>query len=149
MGSGQGLIVYFDSSALASLFLPDEPSHPLALEFWRSASRAVLGRLAYPEVRAAFAAAVHVGRLPRNSAQAATRRLDRLFEAAYVVDASRAIARHAGDLAERHLLRGFDAVHLATALSLEVDGLVFATHDGRLNRAAVREGLSVPAQPSE
>jgi uncharacterized protein len=147
--AGQGLIVYFDSSALASLFLPDEPSHPLALEFWRSASRVVLGRLAYPEVRAAFAVAVHVGRLPANSARAATRRLDRLFEAAYVVEASRAIARQAGDLAERHLLRGFDAVHLATALSLEVDGLVFATHDGRLNSAAVREGLSVPAQPSE
>lgn len=147
MGAGQGLIVYFDSSALASLFLPDDPSHPLAVELWRSASRAVLGRLAYPEVRAAFAVAVHLGRLPPNSAKAATRRLDRLFEAAYVIDASPAIARQAGDLAERHLLRGFDAVHLATALSLGVDGLVFATHDGRLNRAAVAEGLSVPAQP--
>jgi predicted nucleic acid-binding protein len=148
VGAGQGLIVYFDSSALASLFLPDEPSHPLALEFWRSASRAVIGQLAYPEVRAAFAVAVHVGRLAPNSAKAANRRLDRMFEAVHVVDASRAIARQAGDLAERHLLRGFDAVHLATALSLEVDGLLFATHDVRLSRAAVTEGLSVPARPS-
>jgi len=58
------------------------------------------------------------------------------------------LARHAGDLAERHALRGYDAVHLASALAIDVPGeLVIATWDGELAAAAVAEGrMVVPAQ---
>lgn len=48
---------------------------------------------------------------------------------------------HAGDLAEQHGLRGYDAVHLATALAAGVDAMV--TADADLLRAAPICGLSI------
>ncbi len=47
----------------------------------------------------------------------------------------------------RHVLRGFDAVHLAAAVTLRDavgdDGVAFSSFDAELNRAAVAEGLIV------
>jgi hypothetical protein len=54
-----------------------------------------------------------------------------------------ALARRAGTLAEEHALRGYDAVHLATALSVEDRGLVIVTWDGELARAALECGHPV------
>lgn len=49
----------------------------------------------------------------------------------------------AGDIAERHGIRGADAVHLATAMRLRErdEPILFATWDVRLRAAAKREGL--------
>src|SRR6201999_2901363 len=47
------------------------------------------------------------------------------------------LARAAGELAERHALRGYDAVHLASALAIEDEGLVVATWDRDLATAAL------------
>ena len=49
-------LVYFDSSALVKL-LTEEPGSDLAAELWDGCDAAVASRLAYPEVRAALAAA--------------------------------------------------------------------------------------------
>ena len=53
----------------------------------------------------------------------------------------------AADLAERHALRGFDAVHLSAALRLATTRdqltLAFSSFDDRLNQAARAEGLAV------
>ena len=51
----------------------------------------------------------------------------------------------AGELADRHGLRGFDAVHLASALKVqELKGTVtFAAFDRALVRAAKAEGRSL------
>ena len=53
-------------------------------------------------------------------------------------------------LLERHPLRAYDAIHLATALSaqrfLDAQGyspLTFVSADDRLNRAAAAEGLPI------
>ena len=49
-------IVCFDSSALVKLVL-DEPGSNVAAELWNASDAALSSRLAYPEVRAALAAA--------------------------------------------------------------------------------------------
>ena len=53
----------------------------------------------------------------------------------------------AAELAVRHVLRGFDAVHLAAAVTLRdavgSDGVAFSSFDTTLSRAAVAEGLVV------
>lgn len=51
---------------------------------------------------------------------------------------SNLVAYHAGELAERHALRGFDAIHLASAIGLaqRLEDLRFLTFDGRLTDAA-------------
>jgi predicted nucleic acid-binding protein len=55
------------------------------------------------------------------------------------------LARGAGKLAEDLGLRGYDAVHLATALGLGDDDSVVVTWDEDLRRAAERVGLAVAA----
>ena len=50
------------------------------------------------------------------------------------------------DLFNRHPLRGFDAIHLASALvftNLEEIDPVFACYDHTLNKAAITEGLRI------
>jgi predicted nucleic acid-binding protein len=53
------------------------------------------------------------------------------------------LAQTAGDLAARHCLRGYDAVHLATALSVNDPSLVLITWDGDLARGALGAGCVV------
>jgi uncharacterized protein len=53
------------------------------------------------------------------------------------------LVREAGDVAETFALRALDAVHLAAALVLADEGLVFATWDDRLRAAALNAGLAV------
>jgi hypothetical protein len=64
------------------------------------------------------------------------------FEAVAVTNE---LVRTSGRLAERHLLRGFDSVHLASALALQQgsEGVTFSAWDGRLLAAAESEGLVV------
>ncbi|MDO8753040.1 MAG: type II toxin-antitoxin system VapC family toxin [Anaerolineales bacterium] len=57
-----------------------------------------------------------------------------------------AVVRTAGDLAEVYGLRGFDSIHLASALWLKEKTsmpLHFAVFDQRLKVAAERAGLAV------
>lgn len=51
------------------------------------------------------------------------------------------LARRAGGCAEELELRGYDAVHLATALELGDEEVVLVTWDRDLARAAERVGL--------
>jgi predicted nucleic acid-binding protein len=61
-----------------------------------------------------------------------------------------AIVDSAGALLERHPLRSYDAIHLATALAAQqsfqqrgLTPLTFLSADDRLNEAASAEGLAV------
>jgi uncharacterized protein len=53
------------------------------------------------------------------------------------------IVELAGKLAERHALRAYDAVHLASALALRDRLVAFATWDRGLADAAHASGLAV------
>lgn len=58
-----------------------------------------------------------------------------------------ALARAAGALAEQHALRGYDAVHLASAIAIADPDLVMATWDRDLAAAATAQHHPVvPAQ---
>jgi predicted nucleic acid-binding protein len=92
-----------------------EEGSELASELWATPHPGASSILAYPEGRAALAAARRGARL---AAAAHTRALED-FESLHVelaligVDAQ--LARDAGELAERFALRGYDAVHLASS----------------------------------
>lgn len=57
------------------------------------------------------------------------------------------LARTAGALAERHALRGYDAVHLASAAAIDAPHLVVATWDRDLADAAIAQELAVAPTP--
>jgi len=58
------------------------------------------------------------------------------------IDVTEPTVRRAGDLADRHALRGFDAVHVASAAEIGI-GTVLVTWDKDVARAAHLEGLQV------
>lgn len=63
-----------------------------------------------------------------------------------VVEVNEGLARLAGDLAERQVLRGFDALHLASALELRgwiASRVKLVAFGERLLAAAGAEGLAI------
>lgn len=128
-------IVYFDSSALVKLLVEEDDSD-LAAALWDGCDAAVSSRLAYPEVRAALAAAGRAHRLGAQEQHQAQAMWDEYWAATRAVELTENIAQHAGHLAAAHALRGADAVHLASVLAIGVDDTVFAVWDQRLRTAA-------------
>lgn len=112
----------------------------MADALWDGASERASARTTYPEARAALAAAARAGRISRAALRRACADLDSMITEMRIVELDARIAAVAGDLAERHALRGYDAVHLASALAIDDPELVVATWDGDLARAAVAAG---------
>jgi len=135
------VIVYFDTSALVPL-LVFEPGSPAARELWDEASRVASVRLVYPEARAALAQARRSGRVTPRQLRSAVRALDDRYEQLDLVELDGTLAHRAGDLAETHGLRGYDAVHLAAAHRLDDHELVVAAGDRALLVAAADLGLA-------
>ena len=70
--------------------------------------------------------------------------LDRDWPSYFILSLAGQTVKTAGDLAEKHALRGFDALHLASALDLRLSGaspIHFLTSDTRLRDAARAEGF--------
>jgi predicted nucleic acid-binding protein len=137
------LILYVDTSALVKLYVDEESSDSVRRAVAR-ASHVATSRVAYPEARSAFARRQAEGYLSRTDVRRSVTALDKDFSALVVVELTAGVATLAGELAERHGIRGFDAIHLASALEcgrLLGTGPSFLTFDARQTRAAVREGL--------
>ena len=102
------------------------------------------------EVIAAISRRGRVGRELPGEAELALTRAAQEAESRWVkVEITAATIHYANLLARNRFLRGYDAVHLAAALTtartLREGGvpLTFVSADGRLNEAAQAEGLSV------
>jgi predicted nucleic acid-binding protein len=128
-------IVYFDSSAFVKLVV-DEEGSDLAAILWDGRDAAVSSRLAYPEVRAALAAAGRAQRLDAADQSRAEAAWEEYWAATRTVELTPAVTAHAGALAGRHALRGADAVHLASVLAMGTGQALFAVWDQRLRAGA-------------
>lgn len=69
--------------------------------------------------------------------------LDALNTELVIIGVDEALARRAGELADEHALRGYDAVHLASALALGPGNTILVTWDRDLSNAAATEDLAV------
>ena len=134
---------YLDTSALIKRFVAERGS-PLIQTIVTRRGPVATAKIAYAEVYAGLTRKRREGHLsPRRYAQVCRQfELDWL---AYVrVDLRDEILGLARDLIQRHPLRGFDAIHLASALSLKSalgEEVTFAAADERLLRAAEAERL--------
>lgn len=113
----------------------------MAAELWNSAHLVASSILAYPEGRAALAAARRVGRLEADEHRKALADFEALSGDLATVGVDHELAARAGQLAEDLGLRGYDSVHLATALELGDDEVVVVTWDRDLARATEAVGL--------
>jgi predicted nucleic acid-binding protein len=120
-----------------------EDGSELAAELWNSAHPVASSILAYPEGRAALAAARRVGRLEADEHRKALADFGELYADLATVGVDQELAIRAGKYAEDLGLRGYDSVHLATALELGDDEVVVVTWDRDLARATEEVGLGV------
>ena len=120
-----------------------EDGSDLAAELWSSAHPAASSILAYPEGRAALAAARRLGRLGEEDHREALAAFEALYPELTRVGVDQELAVRAGEHAEDLALRGYDAVHLATALELGDEEIVLVTWDRDLAQAAEQVGLGV------
>ncbi len=134
------MITYVDTSTFIKLIVEEEGSE-MAAVLWDQADHLVTCRLLFVEARAALAAAHRGRRLTDHQLREATQTLDELWSQLEIVEIDETLANSAADLAERHFLRGYDAVHLASAL--RVGATVFSTSDRDLSAAASAEGMHV------
>ena len=143
---------FFDSSALAKRYISETGSDWVIQTTNLASDNAVfVANITGVEIVSALSRRVRGGKLAAYDALAAISALTGDFSAEYfVTDISFAIAKAAMSLAEKHALRGYDAVQLAVALNINQANLtfglpqvVFVSADDALNNAAQAESLGV------
>lgn len=110
---------------------------------WNEASTLVTSSLTLVEVRSALVRAARSRRLSPRSFRAAKATAALLATELDLVEPERPLLEHAAELAERHALRAYDAVHLASALAWADPEIVIATWDNDLRVAVSAEGLTL------
>lgn len=154
------MILYLDTSALVKLYIEEEGTDD-AQHAVEDAESVATSAVAYPEARSAFARLERDGHLSPEEHRTIVADLDGEWPSYEVVDVTRDLAGIAGALAARHLLRGFDAVHLASAVvvksarglssrestergeaTMPPPEVQLVAYDGSLLAAARREGLA-------
>ena len=141
------MIAYFDTSALLKRLF-DEPGSEVADEVWEAADVVVASELVYPEARAATAAAHRAGRIDARQLRERICKLEQMYSTVKVVRVDDDLSGAAGGLAEQYELRGYDAVHLASVLSVEAPRVVMITWDRDLAVASTANGVAVVPQQS-
>lgn len=141
---------YLDTSAIVKRYVLEEGSTWIRHLTENPHHIFLISELAIVETSAAMAVLRRVGRLSkRSSREAHTEFRADLNRGEYEsVAASFAILESAADLAQLHPLKAYDAIHLATALDLQMrlstyrTFLTFVCSDKQVLRAAAAEGLA-------
>jgi predicted nucleic acid-binding protein len=135
------LIVYLDTSSLVKLYVEEKGSTAIR-KLVERAELVATSVVAYAEARAALARQRREGGLTAAGFGQAKNDFEQDWPRYLAVEVSEAVYRSAGNLAEKHHLRGFDSLHLAAYLSLRGDGerqVRLSSFDETLNRAARKE----------
>ncbi|MBI4604033.1 MAG: type II toxin-antitoxin system VapC family toxin [Planctomycetes bacterium] len=141
------MILYLDTSAVVKRFLR-EPFDQVVNGLIRRADVVGTSRIAYAEVCSAMARSCRAGRLTSAEFKAAMAEFEASWRDMATVELEEL---RAGQLALRHPLRGFDAVHLAAAMRLRAgagdEPVAFCTFDVQQGKAARAEGFEVLPEP--
>ncbi len=135
---------YFDSSALIKRFVEEAGSKRVEALIEAELPPAT-SKVAYAEVHAGLARKLRERGLTPAAHRSAARTFDADWRAYVRVDLVDALLILARDLVQRRPLRGFDAIHLASALRLRDqigDEVRFVASDERLLAVASSEGLA-------
>jgi len=137
------VILYLDTSALVKRYF-EEPGSRRLLSKWKEASEIVTSSVAYAEALAAF-------HRKRRESGLEDELFGKVLEAfrldwkSFVrVEVTDELNEAIDQALEKHPLRGFDAIHLASAVVVGqtlAEPIVFACFDERLAQAAVDAGM--------
>lgn len=137
------MILYFDTSALVKRYFL-EPYSDDVIARWKSATQIVTSFVAYAEMMASLYRKKReedlMGTLIRKIADS----FHHDWESFIRVEVKDELNVYINQVVERHPLRGFDAIHLASAKVIHErfpEDFIFVCFDERLIRAARSEGL--------
>lgn len=136
-------MIYFDTSALIKNFVLEEGSE-LVQDLVGNSTSVATASVAYAEVFSGLTRKRREGFLTISQHTAVCRQFEGHWLSYIHVELVQEILLLARDLIQRHPLRAFDAIHLASALSLQKgigQVLQFAGADTRLLQAATSENL--------
>jgi predicted nucleic acid-binding protein len=137
--------LYLDTSALVKLYV-DEEGSPAVHGALQQATVAATSTLAYVEARSALARRRREGGLAATEYRRAVRSLDADWVHYQRVRVTDQLIHKAAETAESFQLRAYDAVHLASALTIAArleTLVVFVCWDAGLEEAARRAGLQL------
>jgi predicted nucleic acid-binding protein len=131
--------LYLDTSSLVKLYVTESGSDAVR-RLVSDANVVATSVVAYAETRAALARLRREGVLTASKLTSAKRAFDEQWPTYLSLEATDSVCRAAGDLAEKHSLRGFDSIHLASFAEVSrragPDSTRFSSFDDRLNQAA-------------
>ena len=138
------MIVYLDASALVKRYVAEagSPEVEALINEAQAIGTAVISRA---EVAAALARAARIGLVTREAGAKALQAFNADWEHLVRLQLGEPLAARAAALAWEHGLRGYDAVHLASALAWSEalgETVAVATYDRELWRGARASGLS-------
>ena len=140
------MIAYLDTSAVVKLYV-EEAGATTVRRVVQDATQVGTSRVTYAEARAAFARRARERGFAPSAHKALVRRFEQAWETYVRLDVTEPLVKLAGDLAERHALRAYDAIQLASALTLQRDlpatPVGFVAADGHLLDAAAHEQLAI------
>jgi uncharacterized protein len=138
--------LYIDSNAFVSQYTNDNPQHAvLTKQAIAQASTTASSPITYPEVRAAFRALRQQKRITQAQYLRAVTDFERDWPTVKTFEVNHALALLAGAIADQHLIRGCDAVHVATAVTFQAmtNDCQFLTFDQQLEKRVVASKLLV------
>lgn len=136
-------MTYFDTSALVKRFVQEKGS-PVVQSLFKSSAGVATAKIAYAEIFAGLARKLRERGVSKAQYSTACRQFESEWQAYVRVELQDDILVLARDLIRRHPLKGFDAVHLASALRLKAvlaEETRFVAADRNLLRAAEIEKL--------
>ncbi|MCF8129838.1 MAG: type II toxin-antitoxin system VapC family toxin [Deltaproteobacteria bacterium] len=137
------MIVYLDTSSLVKLYIEEDQSSEVE-GLVKSSEVTVTSLVAYAEARAAFARRFREKAFAEDAYESLKNSFDNDWGCYLALSVTEKVIRLAGNLAEKHALRGFDAIHLASALTLREEmasPIVFSCFDDHLLSASDLENL--------
>jgi predicted nucleic acid-binding protein len=137
------MILYLETSDLVKLYAEESDSNVISGRV-QAADIVATSILSYAEARAALSRKSREKGIDEKEYQRVKTELDMDWEHYFILNLTNDLVKSAGDLAEKHALRGFDGLHLASAVAIKrLTSLpvTFSSSDARLRSAAKAEGL--------
>jgi len=132
--------VFFDSSAFAKRYVREEGSEAV-LTWCDQATELCLAAIAVPELVSAFCRLHREGHVTQAQYLSLKANLLQDITDVALCDLTPLVMRHAVRHLEQNILRAMDAIHIGSALALDVD--CFISADVRQIDAARKAGLQV------
>jgi predicted nucleic acid-binding protein len=144
------MILYLDTSALVKKYFEEKHSSEV-ISAWKSAQGIATSAVAYAETLAAVYRKAAEARIRKPILANVVSSFQADWASLIVVAVDNNLNETIHRVVARHGLRGFDAIHLASALAVDTvvsDQFFFACYDERLRQAARAEGLEPLSSPA-